>query len=182
MTLHDVHNTLLIEQSACSSKIRESIRIEAVSPQYHLTARLHIRKDFFREMLSGYILFVVAFLIFYALAGITLALVYTHHNAKPLVKMLSAASAVCDVAQIQKNDAQDAYMYMETFIQKVDSRLRENHLALANQEVLIKENLLERMLRGQLSFSASRPFPGSYFPHFPLPCQMAILRLSLIHI
>jgi AraC-like DNA-binding protein len=180
LTLHDVHSTLLIDQSARSSKIRESIRIEAVSPQYHLTARLHIRKDFFREMLSGYILFVVAFLIFYALAGITLALVYTHHNAKPLVKMLSAASAVCDVAQIQKNDAQDAYMYMETFIQKVDSRLRENHLALANQEVLIKENLLERMLRGQLSFSASRPFPGSYFPHFPLPCQMAILRIHSI--
>lgn len=173
LTLTDDAGHVLIHQS--EEGIQSAVSIQATSAKYKLTAQMNIHRDYFHSQMANFRRLIGFFFAAYLLAGIALVIFFTVRNSKPLVKVLHAANAVDGMDQ---NDREDAYAYMERFIQQVDSQLKENSLALANQEILIKENLMERMLRQQLYFSRSQEMARTYFPDFPFPCQMALIRLD----
>jgi len=173
LTLTDAAGNVLIHRSGAVAE--SAVSIEATSYKYNLTAHMSIDQDYFHSQMKGFRQLIWLFFAAYLLVGIALVIFFTMRNGKPLLRVLYAANAVDGMDQ---NDQEDAYAYMERFIQQVDSQLKENSLALANQEILIKENLMERMLRQQLYFSRSQEMARTYFPDFPLPCQMALIRLD----
>lgn len=173
LTLTDDAGNVLIHQS--EEGIQSAVSIQATSAKYKLTAQMNIHRDYFHSQMANFRRLIGFFFAAYLLAGIALVIFFTVRNSKPLVKVLYAANAVDGM---DKNDREDAYAYMERFIQQVDSQLKENKLALANQEILIKENLMERMLRQQLYHSHSQAMAHTYFPDFPLPCQLALIKLD----
>ena len=173
LTLTDETGSVLIHQSR--QAIESGVSIQARSDKYRLTAHMSINRNYFHAQMENIRRLIRLFFAAYLLAGIALVIFFTLRNGKPMVRVLHAANAVDGM---DKNEQEDAYAYMERFIHQVDSRLKENRLALANQEILIKENLMERMLRQQLYFSHSQEMARTYFPDFPLPCQMALIRLD----
>ncbi len=173
LTLTDDAGNVLIHQS--KESIKSAVSIQATSTKYRLTAHMSINRDYFHSQMKEFRTLIWIFFAVYLLAGIALVVFFTVRNGKPLVRVLYAANAV---EGLVKDDREDAYAYMERFIHHVDSQLKENSLALANQEILIKENLMERMLRQQLYFSHSQEVAHTYFPDFPLPCQIALIKLD----
>ena len=173
LTLMDESGNVLIQRS--SEPIQSAVLLQARSTKYKLTAHMRINRDYFHSQMENFRNLIWLFFAFYLLAGIGLVVFFTMRNGKPMVRVLDAANAVHGMDQ---SDQEDAYAYMERFIQQVDSQLKENKLALANQEILIKENLMERMLRQQLYFARSQEMARTYFPDFPLPCQIALIKLD----
>ena len=173
LTLTDEAGNVLIHHS--EKPIQSTVSIQARSNKYKLTAHMSINRDYFHSQMENFRNLIWGFFSAYLLAGIALVVFFTLRNGKPLLRVLYAANAVDGMDQ---TDQEDAYAYMERFIQQVDSQLKENKLALANQEILIKENLMERMLRQQLYFSHSQEMAHTYFPDFPLPCQIALIKLD----
>ena len=177
LTLTDTKGNILLEQPLEPEE--KYVIVEAASQKYGVTAQFSIPEAYFMHRFNHYYLLFGGFVAVYVLVGIILALVFTHQNAKPIVKMISAATEVSRQQEIGNDSTQqNAYAFMDSFIQGVDSRLQENRLALANQEILLKENLMERMLRGQLYMASSFDRAQRYFPEFPSPCQMARINLA----
>ena len=177
LTLTDAQGKILLEQPLDPEE--NYVLIAASSQKYGVTAQLSIEESYFMYRFDGFYRLFGWFVAAYMLVGVLLALIFTHQNAKPIVKMVSAATEVSRDEELQNDSAQqNAYAFMDSFIQKVDSRLKENRLALANQEILLKENLMERLLRGQLYMSSSFERARRYFPDFPSPCQMARINLG----
>ena len=174
LTLTESDGNVLIDQSA--ENIADSVSIEARSDNYSFVARMSISRRYFLDQMANFTRLISIVLVGYVLVGVALVILYSRRNAKPMMRMMNAASQVSLAPDAENGSRQDAYAYMEGFIRQVDSRLRENRLALASQEILIKENLMERLLRRQIDFSHSREMVRSYFPDFPLPCQMALIR------
>ena len=173
LTLYVENGDTLISQEEADANSRISIR--AKSGEYRLEAKLDIDSRYFREKMVPFTRTAQAVLALFAFLGVALALFYTRRNARPMARIMDAASSVSAPPETE-NRRESAYDYMNRFIAQVDSRLRENRLALANQEVLIRENLMERMLRQQLYFERDWKMAREYFPDFPLPCQMALIR------
>ena len=173
LTLTDENGNVLIHQS--EESIESAVSIQATSSKYRLTAHMSIDRDYFHSQMGTLRKLIGFFFAIYLLAGIALVFFFTMRNSKPIMRVLYAANAVDGM---DKNDREDAYAYMERFIQQVDSQLKENKLALANQQMLIRENLMERLLRQQLYHAHSQEMARTYFPDFPLPCQIALIKLA----
>lgn len=177
LVIKDSDGNILLHQSA--EELGKCVTVEAASPKYGVTAQLSIEESYFMSQFSGYYVLFGGFIAVYVLLGLIMALYFTHKSTQPMVKLVSAATEVSRQEDLQNDSPQqNAYAFMDSFIHGVDDRLKENRLALANQEVLLKENLLERLLRGQLFLPASFSAAMRYFPDFPLPCQMA--RISMV--
>ncbi|MBE5783645.1 MAG: AraC family transcriptional regulator [Clostridiales bacterium] len=176
LVIKDSDGNILLHQS--TEELGNCVTVEAASPQYGIIAQLSIEQSYFMSQFSGYYMLFGGFVSIYVLLGVIIALYFTHKSTQPMVKLVSAATEVSRKEDLQNDSPQqNAYAFMDSFIHGVDDRLKENRLALANQEVLLKENLLERLLRGQLFMPASFTMAERYFPDFPLPCQMA--RISM---
>lgn len=172
LSLYDHAGNLLLHKSA--EKLGPCVTLEAESASYQLRARLSIERNSFFAQLSWFTYVSLALCVGYLFTSLILALLYTRRNARPIASMARAAATVLAPAQTEENA--DAYEYMQGFIRQVDSQLQQNRLALSNQELLIRENLMERLLRGQLFSSADCRLPREYFPDFPFPCVMTLAR------
>ncbi len=156
----------------------DSITIGHTGHMYGLEAYLRIDKALFMSELDSYRNTVLAGFILYLLFGIIMSVVYSRHNTKPLQKIVHIARSIDDSQESGGKRLYSSYENMYALIEEIVARLKRSKVQLANQKVLIKENLLERMLRGEYyDFSV----PGAvqeYFPEFPQPCIMLVVRLT----
>ena len=174
LSLYDHTGNLLLHKSA--ENLGPCVTLEAQSASYHLRARLSIEKSSFFAQISWFTYACLALCAGYLITSLALALLYTRRNARPIARMANAAATVLAPSEEEENT--DAYEYMQRFISQVDSQLQQNRLALSSQELLIKENLMERLLRGWLFSSADCRLPREYFPDFPFPCVMTLARFG----
>lgn len=93
----------------------------------------------------------------------------------PLSQMVKAISETTNVPYLP-DGYKDVYAYVNHFIEEADKRLKANKLTMANQEILIRENLIERILRGQVFHATPSEILHKNLPDFPIPCIMRIIQ------
>lgn len=169
-------NRMLIDH-APESTPKSTVSIEAVSSHYKLTARLDIDRAFFTHQLQDFYYISIIFLAVYLIFGLVMALIYSRHTIAPLTQTVKAIREVTQSPYLQE-DYKDSYAYINHFIETTDNLLKENKLALANQEMLIKENLMERVLRGLVFHNSPSELIGKSFPDFPMPCIMCVIQFA----
>ncbi|MGI6671503.1 MAG: helix-turn-helix transcriptional regulator [Christensenellales bacterium] len=168
-------DNLMLVDYAANNISDNTIHVEEVSNSYGLVARLEIDRTFFASQLRDFYRIGALFLIAYLLFGIVMALIYSYYSVTPLTQTVKAIHEVTELPCLQE-DYKDAYTYIHHFITEADKHLKENKLALANQEIRLKENLMERILRGHLFRTSATEMINKNFPNFPLPCIMYIVQ------
>jgi AraC-like DNA-binding protein len=156
----------------------DNIMIEHTGHMYGLKAYLRIDKALFMNELNSYRNTVLAGFILYLLFGIIMSVVYSRHNTKPLEKIVRIARSIDDSQESGGKRLYSSYENMYALIEEIVAGLKRSKAQLANQKVLIKENLLERMLRGEYYDSSVPGAVRDYFPDFPQPCIMLVIRLT----
>lgn len=167
-------NRTLIDDAAEEAS-GSTVRIEAQSGSYHLSACLEVDRTLFLRQLSGFYCFGMLFLLVYFTVGTVMGIVYARRNVAPLEKTLKTISEVTQAPELQE-DCDDAYVYINRFIVEADKHLQENRLALARQEMQIRENWIERLLRDQSFHASPSDIAGNLFPADFFPCVMCIIQ------
>ena len=170
------HDRLLVE-SLPQGESGQMLSLNLTSPNYQLQLSLDIQKSFFTASLRPFYVYFTLIFAAWLLVGLFLAMLFSRRSVKPLREMLEAIDTAANTPSREDVDG-DAYAYINRFINLADERLRENKLAMANQELLLKENLLERILRGQLFHEEVEALLHQHFPTLHFPCCMTVLDFS----
>ena len=153
------------------------LSLNLTSQDYQLQLSLDIQKSFFTASLRPFYAFCTLIFAIWLLVGVFLAILFSRRSVKPLRETLEAIDTAASTPGYDYDES-DAYAYINRFIRLADERLQENKLAMANQELLLKENLLERILRGQLFHEEVEKLLLRHFPSFVFPCRMTVLDFS----
>lgn len=175
LTLTDATGKVLIDYEVPA--LGSYVSVRAQSARYGLTAELKLEKALFAGKMENYRRLLMIAMGLYALLGVGLSIAYARRNARPVARMLHAASEVCGSGTLDKDAFKNGYAYMDAFIAHVDATLHANLLAMANQQTLLRENLLERLLRGDIHNARTFDTARRYFPDYPSPCRPVALNL-----
>lgn len=180
LTLHDIDDTLLLSHDP--GEITDHVVIRQTSMIYGLTAELKVDYSVFAEDLQRFKNIFLIGMAAFILVGMLLTFVYSQSNAKPIIQMLSAAENTCEelggnLSRLSPAAYQNGYQYMNAFITQVDSRLKANRNLLLQQENLLKTNLFERLIQGEVFMPSTFEMARKYFPGFPSRFRMVLVKL-----
>jgi len=184
LTVTDSDGQTLVSHDA--GGVHNAVRIEQRSADYGLSVTLSIDRSLFAAKLTGFRNLLLAALAAYVLLGVALSAIFSWRNAKPVLGMLEAAQAAGQEAGGRLKDLNpvafaSGYHYMRAFLGEVGEKLRDNQLLLAAQEQALRENLFERLIRGDVYYPGTLMTAERYLPDYPESCRMALLRLQDVY-
>lgn len=180
LTLSDATGQILVDYDA--GDVRDAVHITQHSADYGLSVTLSIGRVLFSAKIIGFrnVLFVTFGML--ALLGVALSIFFSWRNAKPVIGMLKAAqdagvAAGGSLGAMNPVSFASGFDYLGAFLGEVGVKLRDNRLLLTAQEQMLRENLFERLLRGEVHSADTFAVARRYLPDFPARCRMVLIRL-----
>lgn len=180
LTLTDINGQTLISHDA--GDVEDAVLIDKRSANYGLEARLSIDRSLFSAKLTGFRNALLWALLAYALLGVALSAAFSWYNAKPVLGMLEAARVAGQEAggklkELNPVAFSSGYQYMRAFLGEVGEKLKDNQVLLAMQEKALRENLFERLIRGDVYYPGTLKTAERYLPDYPAHSRLALIQL-----
>ena len=172
LTLWTEDGTVLLESGDVDKNYAS---VTAVSSFYRLRAEIRIQESEFARDLLAFRNRLFAALAAYLAVTLLLSLLYARKNARPIHDIVQAVDAATAEWNLKVSECESGYGYINAFIEQADKKLKSNQLSLAKQETLIRENLLDSMLRNSRCRESSLAMFRQYFPDFPECYRMVLL-------
>lgn len=179
LVLSDERGNVLL--SYAEDQIDDYVTVRRTSNTYKLSVEQRIDRAVVRSVLHGFFRLLIVCVCIYVLLGVVLAVLNAYRNAKPIDAMINTANKVSAEAGETLLPAPDAffsgYQYVSAVLDHAGERFRSHREALENQEMLLCENLFERLLRGEVFSEATYRVAEQYLTDIPARWRMVILQL-----
>lgn len=160
------------------------MEISYVSPLYGLNATLRIDRAVFSTQLYSFRVTMFVILVLYIAIGVVLALVFSWHNAKPMVRVIHAAEQTMLETGVTLDSPAppvNSYQYIHTLIDSMGREVATSRRKQELQRVQLQESMFDRLLRGDLHHESGLNQARSFFPDFPACSCLILLRLMHSH-
>lgn len=180
LTLSDSEGNPLVMYAA--GNLDDTVLLSLKSVNYGLSVELLISRELFAANLISFRNIVLLCLGLLIVLGFALSMFFSWRNAKPVMGVLEAAQATGEAAggslgALDLVAFPSGFEYLGAFLGEVNVKLRDNRVLLATQEQALRENLLERLVRGEVYSQDTFDVAKRYLPDFPSPCHMVLVRL-----
>jgi AraC-like DNA-binding protein len=179
LTVTDSSGQLLLSHDP--GNIENYTTIRQTSPVYGLTAEINISQSISSKNLSHYKNIALVILAIFILIGFALSFLYSWSNARPLVRMITAANNTCSeiggsLSGLRQDAYTNGYQYLNAFISQVDLKLKTDEHLLVEQEKQLRQNFFERLIHGEIYSDRSYELAKQYFPGFPEQYRMVLAK------
>ena len=152
-----------------------TVRISASGSENILHAELYIPGSIYARSIIRYGRFAIAACAVFAVLGVGLSWLFSIRSTKNLEHAITAIDAAVDTWDMKGTAYTEGDDFISGFLEQVDERLKSDHLSLAQQENLIRTNLMDSVLLHAASGTVTMDVLRQYYPDFPLRYRLCVI-------